>query len=106
MEMYQHDRAASFQFVLRGELTGDAVPELECAWTTARSIIAGKELVVDISGMTNADHSGIDLLTRMRESGARLCCAAAGIGGDPPLSGSAGGSARRLAPCSCMARPV
>lgn len=75
MEMYQHDRAASFQFVLRGELTGDAVPELECAWTTARSIIAGKELVVDISGMTNADHSGIDLLTRMRESGARLTAA-------------------------------
>jgi ABC-type transporter Mla MlaB component len=72
MDIYQHDSAAMFQFVLRGELIGDRVRELEHAWNTAKSILKGKELVIDISGITNADPSGIDLLSRMRESGARL----------------------------------
>jgi hypothetical protein len=64
-----------FQFVLRGELIGDRVRNLEHAWKTAKSILAGKELVVDISGITDADASGVDLLSRMRESGARLTAA-------------------------------
>jgi ABC-type transporter Mla MlaB component len=80
MEMYQHDSATMFRFVLRGGLYGDGAQELERAWTTARSILEGKELVVDVSGITNVDPSGVDLLSRMRESGARL---AAGL---PPES--------------------
>ena len=75
MDMYQHDSATMFQFVLRGEVIGDRVQELEHAWNTAKSILAGKELVVDISGITNADPQGADLLSRMRESGARLTAA-------------------------------
>jgi len=75
MDMYQHDSATMFQFVLRGELMGDGVRDLEHAWHTAESILAGKELVVDISGITNADPPGVDLLSRMRESGARLTAA-------------------------------
>jgi ABC-type transporter Mla MlaB component len=75
MDMYQHDSATMFQFVLRGELIGDRVQNLEHAWKTAKSILAGKELVVDISGLTNADPSGVDLLSRMRKSGARLTAA-------------------------------
>jgi ABC-type transporter Mla MlaB component len=99
MDMYQHDSATMFQFVLRGELIGDPVQDLEHAWKTAKSILAGKELVVDISGITNADPSGVDLLSRMRESGARLTAAltpassmrAAGSSAASPLSGSAAG---------------
>ena len=72
MEMYQHDNAGAFRFVLRGELSGRQVPELECAWTTAQSILNGRDLAVDVSGVTNADKSGVDLLLRMRDSGARL----------------------------------
>jgi ABC-type transporter Mla MlaB component len=75
MDLYQHDSATMFQFVLRGELGGDSVGDLEHAWTTAKSILAGKELVVDVSGITNADPSGVNLLSRMRESGARLTAA-------------------------------
>lgn len=75
MDMYQHDSATMFRFVLRGELNGDRVQDLEHAWNTAKSILAGKELVVDISGMTNADPSGVALLSRMRASGARLAAA-------------------------------
>src|SRR5438046_231749 len=72
MEMYQHDGATMFRFVLRGDLTGGDVPELEHAWTTAKSILNGRDLAVDVSGLTNADESGVDLLFRMRDSGARL----------------------------------
>jgi hypothetical protein len=72
MDMYQHDGATMFRFVLRGELCGSWVAELGYAWTTAQSILGNKELVIDISGITSADASGLDLLSRMRESGARL----------------------------------
>ena len=72
MEMYQHDSPARFEFVLRGDLTGDPITDLEHAWNTAKSILGDKVLVVDISGIKTADAHGIALLSRMRESGARL----------------------------------
>jgi hypothetical protein len=72
MDMYQHDSATMFQFVLRGGLAGDEVLDLEHAWNTAQSILAGRELVVDISGITSASLPGVELLSRMRKSGARL----------------------------------
>ncbi len=80
MDMYQHDSATAFRFVLRGCLAGDPVQQLEHAWTTARSILDGKRLEVDLSGIANADESGVDLLRRMRDSGARLTAAL------PPVS--------------------
>jgi len=75
MDMYQHDSATMFKFVLRGELIGSRVLDVEHAWNTARSILARKELVVDISGVTTVDARGVDLLLRMRDSGARLTAA-------------------------------
>ncbi len=75
MEMYQHDSATMFRFVLRGDLTGCQVPELEHAWITSRSILKGRDLVVDVSGIADADEFGVDLLSRMRDSGARLTVA-------------------------------
>ena len=59
MTMYQHDSPLTYRFVLRGELAGERVEELEHAWNTAKSILGGKELVVDVSGITDADHSGV-----------------------------------------------
>ncbi len=75
MQIYLHDRSAAFQFVLKGKLMGEWVPHLEHAWDTARSVLAGKELVVDLSSMTGADPGGMALLSRMQESGARLTAA-------------------------------
>jgi ABC-type transporter Mla MlaB component len=75
MELYQHDSPTLFRFVLRGDLAGDRVQNLEHAWATAKSILDRKELVVDVSGITDADTFGMDLLSRMRESGARLTAA-------------------------------
>jgi hypothetical protein len=72
MEIYLHDSPAMFQFVLRGMLSGDDVPNLEHAWITARSVLMSRDLVLEVSGMTGADASGMELLSRMRNSGAQL----------------------------------
>jgi len=69
MEMYQHDSARMFRFVLRGELSGSAVTDLEQAWRTSASILKHKELVVDVSEVVNADATGLD------------CCLACGSQG-------------------------
>ena len=72
MQMYPNDSAETFEFVLRGELAGDAVQSLKYAWITATSILNGKEVLVDVSALTAADAGGIELLDSMTESGARL----------------------------------
>lgn len=72
MDLYQHDGSKSYRIVLRGELSGPWVQELESVWTTAKSILGGKTLLVDASGMTRADTSGIALLRRMEQSGAQI----------------------------------
>ena len=70
--MYLNDSAKAFEFVLQGELKGDAVQSLEHAWITATSILNGKEVLVDVSALTAADAEGIELLYRLTGSGARL----------------------------------
>lgn len=72
MEMYQHDSSSVFRMVLRGSLKGLWVNELEHAWMTAASILKGKELVIDISGLTGIDNSGLKLLSRIQDAGGRL----------------------------------
>ncbi len=72
MQLYQHDSSSTFRFVLRGCLEGPWVQELEHAWITAASVLRGKELVLDVSGLTGTDENGLNLLSRMRDSGARL----------------------------------
>ena len=72
MRLYQHDSATMFRFVLQGDLSGMSVRDFEQAWHTATSVASQKEIVVDISGVTDADVPGIVLLSRMRESGVRL----------------------------------
>ena len=80
MEMYQHDCPSAFRFVLSGDLSGEAVQQLQWAWQTAQSTLGGRDLIVDISGIANADPYGLELLFRMRNAGARL------IADMPPVS--------------------
>ena len=75
--MYLHDGPTMLRIVLLGELTGDRVAGVRHAWITAQSILGTKELVVDVSGITIADTAGLELLSEMRESGARLIVAPA-----------------------------
>jgi hypothetical protein len=78
--MYQHDSSDVFRFVLSGDLCGTAVQQLEWAWETAKSILNGKELIIDASGIAKADPLGLELLFRMRTAGARI------IADLPPVS--------------------
>ena len=75
LKVYLHDGAREFRVVLSGYLAGEEVQNLEGAWETAKSILAGKEVIVDTSGITGADSSGVELLCRMRDSGARMTAA-------------------------------
>ncbi len=77
MEIYQHDNAGMFRFVLCGELAGASVQELEHAWRTASPVTKNKEVVVDVAGLRSASDAGMELLLRMRASGARLAAAGA-----------------------------
>ncbi len=52
MDIYQHDSADTFRFVLKGELAKVEVQQLQCAWETAESILNGKDLIIEISGVT------------------------------------------------------
>ena len=70
--MFQQDSATIYRFVFQGELTCVGVQELEHTWTTARSILRTRAQVVEFSGITNAHVAGVELLSRMRETGARL----------------------------------
>ena len=72
MEMYLNDSVKSFEFVLHGELTGNAVRSLKQAWITATSIFNGKEVFVDVSALTAADADGMELLCRITGAGAHL----------------------------------
>lgn len=45
------------------------------------SVLQGKEVVVDLTGITEADSKGLDLLVRMRAAGARLTASQAARSG-------------------------
>jgi hypothetical protein len=80
MDYYQHDGATTFRFQLAGELAGPGVTDLEHAWQTATSIMHDKQLVLDVSDVTGADATGMQLLKRMLKSGASL------VSAQPPAS--------------------
>ena len=88
LDIYQHDSARMLEFVLRGELAGSPVQNLEHAWAAAASTLGKRELAVDLSAVTGADRHGTELLSRMRESGARLT--ASGPPASPELLHSVG----------------
>ncbi len=75
MQIYQHDQPSVFRFVIHGPLLDAAVRELELQWLSACSILGTRELMVDLSGVTAIGQTGIELLSRMRETGARLTTA-------------------------------
>ena len=96
MQMDQHDSSNMFRIVLIGELGESGARELRWAWETAKSILRGKELSVDVSAVTKADLNAIHLLACMRESGARITAAltATRARSERLLTTKAGGSAR------------
>jgi ABC-type transporter Mla MlaB component len=69
---YMHDGPHAFSIELAGTLTAESVKKLEQDWRSASAVIGNKELVVDLSFVTEIDPAGRQLLLRWRRNGARL----------------------------------
>jgi hypothetical protein len=90
---YQHDGPTTFRFVLHGRLDHVAAVELEHAWLSATSVLRGKELVLDLTSLDDADEAGLALMSRMQEAGARVIPPA--NSDQPVLTGTLGLSTAR-----------
>jgi hypothetical protein len=73
--IYVHDGVQALTLQIRGELTHGAAIELEQAWLTARSTLAGRGLVVDLSALVSAEGTGRAVLDRLASDGAMFITA-------------------------------
>jgi ABC-type transporter Mla MlaB component len=69
---YMHDGPAAFSIELAGALAAEAVKKLEQDLRSASAVIGRKELVVDLSFVTEIDQAGRQLLLRWRRNGTTL----------------------------------
>jgi hypothetical protein len=67
---YMHDGPAAFSIELAGALAAEDAEQLEQDWLSASTAIGEKELVVDLSFVTEIDPAGRELLLRWRRKGA------------------------------------
>ena len=104
MRIYQHDSPACFHIVLKGDLEDAATEQVLWAWETARSILDGKDLVVDVSAVTSAYPAGLELIRRMRDCGARIASAGPLRCGE--LSGLVDQPAPAQPPCGRISRAL
>jgi hypothetical protein len=69
---YIHDGAEALTLRIIEPLTNGVAAELEQAWLTARSTLAGRELMIDLGDVTFVDADGQTLLRRLAGQGARF----------------------------------
>lgn len=69
---YMHDGPAAFSIEVAGTLAAEGAKKLEQDWLSASAVIGKKELVVDLSFVTEIDPVGRQLLLRWRRNGATV----------------------------------
>ena len=72
LSYYLHDGSHAFRFQLRGKLSLETVRDLEQSWRTASPTIGERQVIFDISALTEIDASGQNVLVGWRERGAVL----------------------------------
>jgi hypothetical protein len=72
LSYYMHDGPAAFSIELAGILAAEGAKKLEQDWGSAAAIIGHKELVIDLSFVTQIDPVGRQLLLRWRKNGATV----------------------------------
>jgi hypothetical protein len=72
---YIHDGAQALTLQIGGALTQGAAAELEQTWLTARSTLAGRELLVDLGNVISVDDDGQTVLRRLAGDGAKFITA-------------------------------
>lgn len=60
--------------VLEGKLDGPWTAEVENAWSSARSQLRGRRLVVDVRNLTFISPDGEKTLLKLRKDGAKFSC--------------------------------
>jgi anti-anti-sigma regulatory factor len=69
---YLHDERTAFRFQLAGDLDRDSAADLEQSRQTAWSMLDGRRLVVDVTGIESIDAAGRELFDRWRGLGAEF----------------------------------
>jgi hypothetical protein len=69
---YMHDGPNAFSIELAGALAAEGAKKLEQDWRSACAVVGKKELVVDLSFVTEIDPVGRQLLLRWRSNGATV----------------------------------
>jgi len=69
---YMHDGPAAFSIEVAGALSAEGAKKLEQDWLSASVVIGTKQLVVDLSFVTEIDPVGRQLLLRWRRNGATV----------------------------------
>ncbi|MCU1261646.1 MAG: hypothetical protein JWO80_4531, partial [Bryobacterales bacterium] len=72
LSYYMHEGPTAFSIELAGTLAAEGAKRLEQDWRSAAAVIGKKELVVDLSFVTEIDPAGRLLLLRWRRNGATI----------------------------------
>jgi anti-anti-sigma regulatory factor len=72
LSYYIHDEVAAFRLQLAGDLSRQAAADLDQVRRTAFSVLGGRPLVVDLTGIESIDAEGCDLLDRWHTLGAHF----------------------------------
>jgi len=67
---YIHDGIGVYRLQLLGQLSESDVGELSSCWETARTILGGRRLVLDVREVTSIDDTGKKWLAQMMQDGA------------------------------------
>ena len=67
---YIHDSVGACRLQLLGQLGESDVVELSSCWETARTILGGRRLVLDVREVTSIDDTGKKWLAQMMQDGA------------------------------------
>jgi hypothetical protein len=62
LQYYLHFEAAALRIEIVGNLSGAGVGTIECAWRSASSMLAGRDIVVGMMAVAEADADGRGLL--------------------------------------------
>lgn len=73
-----NDTSNEFRLKLEGCVGSAESREVESCWRTAASTIGGRHFTVDVSQVKSLDATAVELLSRMRDSGAKLLFGASG----------------------------
>lgn len=78
LEYYIHDGSKAFRFRLLGQLSADSARDLQLAWDTADSTIGNREVVFDVTRITEIHPTGHELLRNWKIRGAKFVVADCG----------------------------